>query len=220
MAVMTKAAVTPNLIKQAEERARQLNLLAYAPQPVPQPDGTTINLCWNGRIARAYERLAAARIEAYTATPKPNMKTAKVKAIEERIADLERGALAAHNAAEKAASDWAALCAAGGIGCDPLSVYAPTCTCAGCAAQDAANARRNAYAALTEAVYGLLAPSSFVVPPFVELMRKAEDAGARDALWRHWKRILDAAEQYIATCKADGVEPDWRGVLWPGEAQA
>jgi hypothetical protein len=60
-ATMTKAAVTPNLIKQAEERTRQLNLLAYAPQPVAQPDGTTINLCWNGRIARAYDRLADAR---------------------------------------------------------------------------------------------------------------------------------------------------------------
>lgn len=218
MAVMTKAAVTPNLIKQAEERARQLNLLAYAPQPVAQPDGTTINLCWNGRIARAYDRLADARNEAYNSQPRPNMKTAKVKAIEDRIVELERGALAAHNAAEQASSEWAALCAAANLGCDPLTVYAPTCTCDGCKAQHAANARRNAYAALTDATYALLAPESFSLPPFVELMRRADDPAARDALWRLWKGMLDKAEAYIVACKADGVEPDWRGVLWPGDA--
>ena len=218
MVAAVKAAVTPNKIKQAEEQARQLCLLAYAPQPVAQPDGTTIALCWSGRIARAYDRLAEARTEAYNTTPKPNMQTAKVKAIEERIADLERGATAAYNAANQAASDWAALCTAAGVEFDPLAVYAPVCTCEGCKAQQAATARRNAYAALTEATYALLAPESFTLPPFVELMRRANDEHARNALWAHWKRMLDAAEVYIAACQADGVEPDWRGVLWPGDA--
>ncbi len=218
-ATMTKAAVTPNQIKRAEDNARQLGQLAYAPQPVPQPDGTTINLCWNGRITRAYERLADARNEAYKTEPKPNMKTAKVKAIEDRIAELQRAATDAQNAAEKAASEWAAMCVSAGVKCDPLSVYPAQCTCDGCKAQESIMARRNAYAALTEATYALLAPSSFVLPPFVELMRNAGDEHARNALWSYWKKIFDAAETYIAACKTDGVEPDWRGVLWPGEAQ-
>ena len=218
MVAAMRTAVTPNAIKQAEEQARQLCLLAYAPQPVPQPDGSKISLCWNGRIARAYDRLADARNEAYKLTPKPNTKTPKVKMIEERIADLERGATAAYNAANQAASDWAALCTAAGVEFDPLAVYAPVCTCEGCKAQQAATARRNAYAALTEATYALLAPESFTLPPFVELMRRANDEHARNALWAHWKRMLDAAEVYIAACQADGVEPDWRGVLWPGDA--
>ena len=214
-ATMTKPAVTPNVIKTAEQEARRLCILAFTPQPIRQPDGTTIALCWNGRVARAYERLAEARIEAYRMQPKPNTKTPKVAAIEGKIAELEHEARQAVDAATAAASDWAAKCTAAGVPCEPLSIYPAECTCDGCKAQQQAQARRNAHAAYAEATFALMAPSAFDTPPFVELMRKAQDENARDALWRHFKTMLDAAEQYIKACDADGVQPDWRGVLCP-----
>jgi hypothetical protein len=49
-------------IDQARAAAVAACLAAYAPQPVKQPDGATLMLCWNGRIARAYDKLAIARI--------------------------------------------------------------------------------------------------------------------------------------------------------------
>ncbi len=196
--------ITPSKIKQAEAEAIRLCNAAFAPSPVLQPDGSTIDLCWSGRIARAYERLAAERIA---------RNTPAVKAIEAKVKEFEREYNAAHNAAQTAASHWASLCTAAGMTFDAMSVYPTECTCAGCTAQRLLVDRRSAEAKLSIAIYALMAPNDADVPPIITLLRKANEAPARDELWSYWKRILDAGEEYIAACKQDSVSPNWRLVL-------
>ena len=48
---------TPAQIETAKNNAAGLNRLAYAPQPVPQADGSELHLCWAGRISRAHDKL-------------------------------------------------------------------------------------------------------------------------------------------------------------------
>lgn len=206
-----KQTVTPRAIADAKARAMELNTLAYAPQPVKQPDGSTLALCWTGRIARAYERLAAARTA---------RNTAAIDALKDAIATLESKAAAAMNAAEHAASDWAAMCAAVGQPCDPDEVYAPPCTCEGCRMQAAYMDKAEARAKYVTALYDLLAPTSFDLPPFMELGRliQAGDQEAQKRMTAYWRRIYEAGVQYIEAHRAAGTRPNWRA-LWPDEEE-
>ena len=95
VAIKEPAVTTPNTLAAARRKAVDLCAAAYSPQPVAQPDGSTLLLCWNGRIARGYEKLAEARAA---------KQTALVQAIQETIRGLERQYAAAYNAAEEAAS--------------------------------------------------------------------------------------------------------------------
>lgn len=207
--VKERPAVTPNAIAQAKARAVELSLAAYAPHPVKQPDGSTIALCWNGRIARAYERLAAARLR---------RDTAAIEVIQAAIKSLEDKATAAQNAAEAAASTWAAMCAAVGQPCDPMEVYAPPCRCEGCAAQLAYIDKNAARAHYVEALYRLVAPNDHETPPLIDLGRRIQE-GDKDAsrqISGHLQRIYEAGKAYAEACAAAGVRPHWRA-LWPDE---
>ena len=182
---------------------------AYSPQPVKQPDGTTLQLCWSGRIARAYDKLAIARIA---------RDTAAVKAIEGGIAMLTAKYTEAQKAAEDAAAQWAALAAAGGVTVDPMSVYPATCTCDGCQAAAAWHDHNEARGRYSDALYNLLAPNSSDRPPLYELLEAfGKTEKDRDRFWAAMKTIYDTAGAYAAACKAAGVQPNWRAALWPGE---
>jgi len=207
-ATLTKPVISENSIKAAEAEAVRLCALAFAPQPVKQPDGSELMLCWHGRISRAYDKLAGARLA-------KNDKA--VAAITAAIVKLEADATAAHNAANQAASAWAAQCASAGVACDAMACYPPQCACDGCTKSRTAGERIAAYGALSMSIYTLLAPSSVTLPPFVELMRQADNPNASDALWRYLKTIWDNAEAYGNACAADGVRPNWRGALYPVE---
>ena len=209
--VKERPAVTPNAIAQAKARAVELSLAAYAPQPVKQPDGSVLSLCWKGRIARGYERLAAARA-------KRDAKT--IETLQEAIRSLTAKAAAAQNAAEEAASTWAAMCAAVGQSCDPMEVYAPPCTCEGCRMEAAYMDKAEARAKYVTALYDLLAPTSFDLPPFMELGRliQAGDQEAQKRMTAYWRRIYEAGVQYIEAHRAAGTRPNWRA-LWPDEEE-
>lgn len=208
IAVKEREAITTNKLAQMRNAALALMAAAYTPQPVPQPDGTTLALCWNGRIARAYERLAAARIA----------RDAKiVGAVQEAIRPLEQKAEAAFKAAEDAASAWAAAAAAAGVVVQPNEVYPPPCACAGCRTQRAYHDHNEARGAYSDALYALLAPTSHETPPLLAILAKAEDEAQRDRLWAYLKRIRDAGDAYIAACKAADTRPNWRAALFPGE---
>ena len=205
--------VTVNKIDQARAAAVAALAAAYTAQPVPQPDGTTLMLCWNGRIARAYDKLAIARIARDAAT---------VKTLEGGIDALRSRYTAAAKAAEDAAAHWAALAAAAGQTVDPMSVYPPTCTCDGCKAAQQYQDKVQWRATYVSTLYDFLCPTSADTPPAIELLRRLrsnkDDKEAQDRFWVHMRRISDAGEAYAKACAEAGVRPNWRA-LWPDDEQ-
>ena len=214
-AVMTKEPITQTRIDQAKAAAVAACLAAYAPQPVKQPDGTTLQLCWNGRIARAYDKLAAARADAKRRGDKDD---ATVKAIQKSIDMLTAKYAEAQRLAEDAAATWAALAAAEGVTVDPASIYPAACTCDGCKTAALWHDHNEARGNYSDALYRLLAPDPGTRPPLYALLedfgKSKQDA---DRFWAAMKTIYDSAKAYDAACKAAGVQPNWRAALWPGE---
>ena len=201
--------VTANAIAAAKRQAIELCAAAYSPQEVKQPDGPPLSLCFNGRIARGYEKLAAARL---------SRDVRAIEVMQGAIATLESKYVAAQKAAEDAAAAWAAMCAAVGAPCNPMEVYPPHCTCEGCRLQTQHQDKATARARYAQALYALLAPNSFDLPPIMELGRKIQegDADARRRLTEHLQRIYEAGEQYASAHAAAGTSPNWRA-LWPDE---
>ena len=216
MAVLTKQPVTQTKIDQAREAAVAALLAAYTPHAVEQPGGAPpLHLCWSGRIARAYDKLAAAREDAKRRGDKDD---ATVKAITNTIRKLEASYAEAQRTAEDAASNWAALAAAGDVTIDPMSVYPPACTCEGCRAAAAWHDHNEARGRYSDALYNLLAPNSSDRPPLFELLEAfGKSEKDRDRFWAAMKTIYDTAGAYAAACKAAGVQPIWRAALWAGE---
>ena len=212
-AVITKEPITQTRIDQARAAAVAACLAAYAPQPVKQPDGPPLQLCWNGRIARAYDKLAIARIA----------RDAKaVETIQAGINMLTAKYNEAQRTAEDAAAQWAALAAAGGVTVQPIDVYPPTCTCDGCKAAQQYQDKVQWRAIYVDMLYGFIAPTSVDTPPVITLLRRLRndkgDKEASDLLWAHLRRISDAGEAYAKACKEADVRPNWRA-LWPEDEQ-
>lgn len=197
-------------IEAAKQEAVRLLGLAYTPQPVPQPDGTTLHLCLAGRIGRAYDKLAIARRADNAAA---------VRKIEAAYTALRGQYNAATEAAERAASAWAAMATAQGVTVDANSIYPSPCRCEACAALQAYQSHQSARAAYTNALYEAIAPNSAMTPPLVELVRrvKAGDKDANRQLWVYLGRITDTADAYLAACADAQVSPNWRLALYPGE---
>ena len=210
-AVLTKEPITQTKIDQAKAAAVAACLAAYAPQPVKQPDGPPLQLCWNGRIARAYDKLAIARIA---------RDTKAIDALQNGVNALTAKYNEAIKAAEDAAAQWAALAAAGGVTVQPMDVYPPTCTCEGCQAQAQYQDKVQWRAIYVTCLYDFIAPTSADTPPVIELMRRLRDnkndKEAQDMFWVHMRRISDAGEAYAKACKDADVRPNWRA-LWPDE---
>lgn len=215
-AVLTKEPITQTKIDQAQATAVAALAAAYTPHAVEQPGGAPpLYLCWSGRIARAYDRLAAARADAKRRGDKDD---ATVKAIQKSIDMLTAKYAEAQKLAEDAAANWAALAAAGGVTVDPMSVYPAACTCEGCKAATAWHDHNEARGKYSDALYNLLAPNSSDRPPLYELLEAfGKTEKDRDRFWAAMKTIYDTAGAYAAACKAAGVQPNWRAALWPGE---
>lgn len=203
----TKPVITPRAIEEAKARAVQLLKEAYCAKPTPI-DGNIAMICLAGRISRGYDKLAIARRAGDAAA---------IRKLESGIAQLTAMYNNAAKAAEQAASDWAAMAAAAGVTVDPASIYPPECDCETCQAE---RARKSGYwwrDAYTGVVYDSLAPNPFDFPPLLQLVRDAKSPDARDRIWAHLKRMLDAAEAYNRDCKDRGVQPNWRAALCPAE---
>lgn len=212
-AVATLERTTTNRVDAARAAAVTALNAAYLPHDVAQPDGTTLQLCWAGRIARAYDKLAMAREDAKRRGSKDD---ATVKAIEAAIRKLEASRNAAATAAEDAASTWAALAAAEGVTVDPMSVYPAACTCDGCRTAALWHDHNEARGNYSDAIYRLLAPDPSTRPPLFTLL---EDFGKsekdRDRFWAAMKGLYASAKAYDAACKAAGVQPNWRAAMAP-----
>jgi hypothetical protein len=199
---------TPKQLEAAKSKALDLCRMAYAPQPVPQPDGTTLMLCLSGRIGRAYDKLSMARIAGDEAA---------IRKIEAALAKLQVSATAAFEAAEAARSAWQAMAAAAGQAIAVDDVYPPTCTCAACAAAAAYRSHHEFRHVYTAVLYDLLAPDTVNTPPLLELMRTVAEQDSRNQLWTLLKRVSDAGEAYLRACRAADVQPNWRLAMYPGE---
>lgn len=213
MAVLTKQR-TDNVtakIDQAKAAAIAACAAAYSPQPVKQPDGPPLLLCWAGRIARAYDKLAIARIA---------RDSKSVETLQSGINQLTARYNEAVKMAEDAAAQWAALAAAAGVTVQPTDVYPPTCTCEGCRAAQQYQDKVQWRATYVSTLYDFIAPTSADTPPVIELMRQLRnnknDKEAQDRFWTHMRRISDAGEAYAKACAEAGVRPNWRA-LWPDE---
>ena len=215
-AVLTKEPITQTKIDQAQATAVAALAAAYTPHAVEQPGGAPpLYLCWSGRIARAYDRLAAARADAKRRGDKDD---ATVKAIQKSIDMLTAKYAEAQRLAEDAAATWAALAAAEGVTVDPASIYPAACTCDGCKTAALWHDHNEARGNYSDALYRLLAPDPGTRPPLYALLedfgKSKQDA---DRFWAAMKTIYDSAKAYDAACKAAGVQPNWRAALWPGE---
>lgn len=215
-AVLTKEPITQTKIDQARETAVAALAAAYTPHAVEQPGGAPpLYLCWSGRIARAYDRLAAARADAKRRGDKDD---ATVKAIQKSIDMLTAKYAEAQRLAEDAASTWAALAVADGVTVDPTSIYPAACTCDGCRTAALWHDHNEARGNYSDALYRLLAPNPMDRPPLYELLESFGKSKAdADRFWAAMKNIYDTAKAYDAACKAASVAPNWRAALWPGE---
>jgi len=216
VATLTKQreTVTVNRIDQARETAVAALLAAYTPHAVEQPGGAPpLMLCWSGRIARAYDRLAAAREDAKRRGDKDD---ATVNAIQKSIDALAAKYAEAQRIAEDAASNWAALAAAGGVTVDPTSVYPPACTCDGCKTAAAWHDHNEARGKYSDALYNLLAPNSSDRPPLFQMLEDfTKSEQDRDRFWAAMKGLYASAKGYDAACKAAGVQANWRMAMAP-----
>ena len=187
---------------------------AYLPHEVEQPGGAPpLLLCWAGRIARAYDKLATAREDARRRGSKDDP---AVKAIEAAIRKLEASYTAAASAAEDAASTWAALATAAGQSIDPASIYPPACTCDGCKTAALWHDHNEARGKYSDALYNLLAPNNSDRPPLFTLLEDFNKTEKdRERFWAAMKTIYDSAKGYDAACKAAGVQANWRMAMAP-----
>ncbi len=208
VAIKESNVITPNKIAAAKEDAVRLCEIAYAPHPVKQPDGTSLLLCWNGRIVRGYERLAAARIARDAKT---------IDVLTKAIAGLEGQYNEAARAAERAASTWAAMAATAGATVSATDCYPPACQCEGCVLQRTLHDHNEARGAYSDALYALMAPNEQDIPPILTILAGASEVEQRDRLWTYLRRIRDTGDAYIEACKQAGVRPNWRAAMFPGE---
>jgi hypothetical protein len=201
-------------IDQAKAAAIAALAAAYTPHAVEQPGGAPpLHLCWAGRIARAYDRLAAAREDAKRRGDKDD---ATVKAIQKSIDALTAKYAEAQRTAEDAASTWAALATAAGQSIDPASIYPPACTCDGCKTAALWHDHNEARGKYSDALYALLAPEPSARPPLFQMLEDfTKSEQDRDRFWAAMKGLYASAKGYDAACKAAGVQPNWRMAMAP-----
>lgn len=200
--VKDKQVVTPRRIDEAKAEAQRLADLAYGPQPVKQPDGTALALCWAGRLHRALELAnEAQRVGA----------AQRLALVEQAIAQLTAQLHAADNVAQLAASEYAALCVLAGR--TPEELALPVCTCVGCRAGQRMQVLGDTAGQVRHAVWALLgAPAVGEEPPLLSLVREAGDEAQRERLWYRLKNIADAMERYAAACAEFAVSAEWNEV--------
>ena len=179
------------------DKAIQACALAYAAQPVKQPDGSTLNLCWRGRLHRAL---------LLTWQAQQAGDAAQVATLEKAVAQLE----AAMNAAYAKAT---AACAAAGIS-DADAMPAP-CQCAWCVHGENTHAQGQALGLARAALWALVMPGQgATLPAVVQLIQTADQASSRDQLWHRLKELSDNLQAYAQASQALGETPKWEYV-WP-----
>jgi hypothetical protein len=181
-------------VLEAKAEAERLHALAYLPRPVKQADGTSMPLCWSGRVHRAFDMANALQRQG---------DVARLAIVERALVTLQAEAHAAANKAKLAESAYCELCVLAGE--QPTFPDVVECPCAGCAGQRAALERLDAVAAYREAAWALLGTTT-ERPALLDLMAAANDG---KKLWRLLEAAHAAMARYEAACNAEGTAPDW-----------
>ena len=192
--------VTPRMVEDARRKAMDLMDVAYAPHDVPQPDGSTLALCLQGRLDRAYRLMGEADragdralLERYAAA---------TRALSAQVKEWSAKATAA-------AAKYTELALAAGMPADNLPP--PPCTCEGCQIRVKQAEFFEAVAALRTAVFALLTPKD--VDDTLPVLASLVSEGASDAVAKHVQRIAEAQQRYAAACTAFERSPNWERVL-------
>ncbi len=193
--------ISPKMIDDARQRAVAATHAAYAPQPVVQRDGSTLALCWMGRIVRGYQMLQNAENK---------------EPVQQALAVLEGKAKAAFNVAEKAASDYGALCIAAGLTV-AADVYPPPCECEGCHLAGARMIYAAALAEMREAAWALLLPLHLdaALPALVDLVEATGEKQEvmRKELWDRLCRLALSQKKLREAADALGYPLNWYSAL-------
>jgi len=191
--------IEPTTVEEAEAAVKRLMLLAYAPQPVVQPGGATLHLCWAGRLYRAY----SLRNEAMAAGD--DARAASLLAAIDKLSAMAHEAM---SLAERADSTYHSLCILKNI--EPHDWTPPQCECAACVDKNKRWRIAAAAGDVRKAAWALMGDAGEGQPPIITLFRAAaKDKSANDQLWRHLLSIVTAMEAYIEECSKAGEHPDW-----------
>lgn len=197
---MTTAIIEPTTIEEAEEQAKRLMALAYAPHSVAQADGSTLSLCYAGRIHRAYQMRQVA-IEAGD--------TGKAQTYAAAIEKLIDMAQHAYKIAEDADVLYQGMCAVKGV--EAHNTTPPDCECVGCLEKNKGWRMSHAMEGVRKAAWTFLGDDGEGQPPIINLFRKARsDEKARDMIWRHLLSITDSMQCYMDECGKVGERPNWK----------
>jgi len=145
-------------VLEAKAEAERLHALAYLPRPVKQADGTSMPLCWSGRVHRAFDMANALQRQG---------DVARLAIVERALVTLQAEAHAAANKAKLAESAYCELCVLAGE--QPTFPDVVECPCAGCVGQRAALERLDAVAAYREVAWALLGTTT-ERPALLDLM--------------------------------------------------
>lgn len=181
-------------VLEAKAEAERLHALAYLPRPVKQADGSTLPLCWHGRIHRAFDIANDLQRKG---------DAAKLAIVRQALDALQAEANASATKAKLAESAYCELCVLTGE--TPTLPEFVECPCAGCVGERAALERLDAIAAYREAAWALLGTTT-ERPALLDLMAAANDG---KALWRLLEAAHAAMARYEAACNAEGTAPDW-----------
>jgi len=181
-------------VLEAKAEAERLHALAYLPRPVKQADGTSMPLCWSGRVHRAFDMANALQRQG---------DVARLAIVERALVTLQAEAHAAANKAKLAESAYCELCVLAGE--QPTFPDVVECPCAGCVGERAALERLDAIAAYREAAWALLGTTT-ERPALLDLMAAANDG---KKLWRMLEAACSAMARYEAACRTMNEAPDW-----------
>ena len=192
------SAVSPKQLLDAENAAINAYQLAYGAMPVPQPGGATIQLCWYGRIERAFDLLA-------------NVKgTDKEQTIKGAVQSLIDASKQSQDSAHKAAEHYERLCAESNVTAKDL--VPQECSCEFCQSHSLRKGATFARVDLAVSVSSLLMATPGKLPAVVAMVDEI-DKGSKEAastLRTALTGIAEAMRRYSQACEQNGLQPDWR----------
>lgn len=190
--------INPRQLIDAEQAAIDAYTRAYGPMPVSQPDGTHIQLCWYGRIDRAFLALSNAK------------GTDREPLIKDAVQSLINQSRQRQIDANEAATEYERLCAESKV--NSKDIVPKECDCVFCRGHNLEHGVTVARVDMAVHVSNLLLSAPGKLPAIVAAV-EASRAGNQEAtvsLRKALDGMAAAMRRYYQLCEKNGLEPDWR----------